>query len=117
MSEEQKLSVIFAENKTKIKIPSDGITREFDVKPLTFGDLAKAEDYFDCPIDDWGTKGKLKSIKNLVFVIYLGIKKSVPEIKLEEVGEFFTLENDSDVMNIIQALLRNSGVVQDQKKS
>lgn len=106
---EQGLSVILGMGKKRLRLKySDGNTDEIVLKPLTFNQIAEIEEYFNASMDEWAEK--LKSMKNITFVIWVAIKKQKPEITKEMVGEFLNVENQKQAIEIMKAIFEGSAL-------
>lgn len=109
---EDKISVVLGKDTQYVTLPGG---KQCQLKPLTFNDLAKAEDHFGVGVDEW--ESALKKIKNILYLITLALQKSQPELTVEQVGDLFTLENDTEIRDILSVLMKNSGLQQVEKNA
>lgn len=103
----EKLSVILGTEKTELKLP-DG--RLIEIKPITLNDIAKAEDYFGCDLE--GFEKALRKTKNILFLIHLSLSKTDANMTADKVGEMFGVGDLTALQDVIQAILKISGLVQ-----
>ena len=100
----EKLSVVLGENRKELTINGN----KYELNPLTLGDVAAAEEYFGCDLEGFGTA--IKKLKNIIYLIFLSLRKKHKELTPEIVGDSFGLDN-MDVLNqLVSAILEVSGL-------
>ena len=98
------LSVVLGENGSVLKLGD----KSFILSPLTLGDIAQAEEKFGTDLE--GFEKSLKKIGNLLFLIYLALKRKQPEVKFEQIGDMFQISDMSELNQILSTILNISGM-------
>lgn len=108
---EEKISVITGTDSIELKIPKgeDGFEL-LKLKPLTFASLEELENLIGAPVGEWDEK--LSSIKNMLSVVYVGIKQVCPRVTREEVGSWFSMGNIEEAAKIMTQIMNHSGLNQ-----
>jgi len=104
------LKMILGENGLTMTIGD----KVYDISPLTLGDIAEAEEKFGCDLEGFGEK--LKKIKNLLFLVYLSLKRKQPDIKFSEIGEMFKLSDMQELNILLTNVLSVSGMVSEKNE-
>lgn len=104
------LSIILGENSKKVKIGE----KEYELSPLTLWDISLAEDEFECDLESFQTA--LKKIKNLLFFVFLSLKKKTPALTFEQVGGMFQFSDVAELGNLLNEVMKLSGLVSTEKK-
>lgn len=100
-----KLNVVLGTNKAELVIDE----KVYELRPLTLGDIAIAEDKFGCELDEW--EKALKKLRNILFLIFLSIKKT-SQISFEDVGNLFQAGDVEKMTEVVKAIMSISGLVQ-----
>lgn len=100
-----KLNVVLGINKAELVIDE----KVYELRPLTLGDIAIAEDEFGCELDEW--EKALKKLRNILFLIFLSIKKANP-VTFEYVGNLFQAGDVGKMTEVVKAIMSVSGLVQ-----
>lgn len=99
------LKVVLGENGAKIKIGE----KEYELSPLTLGDISIAEDQFGTDLE--GFEKAFKKVKNLLFLVYLSLKRKQPDVKLESIGDMFQVSDMGELNTLLSSILNISGMV------
>ena len=105
----EKLSVTLGVDKGELKL-ADG--RKFEIKPLTIWDLALLQDYCQCELEQ--LMDKLKSLKNMLFLIHLALGQQITQ---EEVGKLFPIQNLNKLNEVVPQILKLSGLMVEEPKN
>lgn len=98
------LKVVLGENVSKVQVGD----KEFELSPLTLGDIAEAEEKFGCDLEGFGNA--FKKVKNLLFLVYLSLKRKNPTIKLESIGDMFEVADLAELNKLLMSVLNISGM-------
>lgn len=104
------LKVILGENGTTINVGD----KVFNLSPLTLGDIADAEEKFGCDLQGFETA--FKKVKNLLFLVYLSMRKKHKDIKPEEIGDMFQVSDMGELNTLLANVLNLSGMVSEKKE-
>lgn len=104
------LKVVLGEDGAVVKVRD----KEFKLSPLTLGDIAEAEEKFGCDLE--GFEGAFKKVKNLLFLVYLSLRRKQPSVKLEEIGDMFQVSDMAEMNTLLSSVLNLSGMVQPKKE-
>ncbi|OQA56543.1 MAG: hypothetical protein BWY42_00962 [Candidatus Omnitrophica bacterium ADurb.Bin277] len=100
------LKVVLGENSAKVKVGD----KELELSPLTLGDIAEAEEKFGCDLEGFGNA--FKKVKNLLFLVYLSLRRKNKDIKLEAIGDMFQIADLSELNVLLGNVLNISGMQQ-----
>lgn len=100
------LKVVLGENSAKVKIGD----QELELSPLTLGDIAEAEEKFGVDLEGFGNA--FKKIKNLLFIVFLSLRRKNPDIKLENIGDMFQIGDMQELNVLLGNVLNISGMQQ-----
>ena len=103
------LKVVLGENGSKVTIGD----KEFELSPLTLGDIAEAEEKFGCDMSDFGDR--LKKMGNIIFLIFLSLKEKHPEMTEKAVGKMFKIPDMAQINDVLSAIMGISGMVAEPK--
>lgn len=98
------LKVVLGENSSKVLVGD----KEFLLSPLTLGDIAEAEEKFGCDLE--GFEKAFKKVKNLLFLVFLSLRRKNPEIKPEAIGDMFQVADLSELNTLLVNVLNLSGM-------
>ena len=98
------LKVVLGENSSKVKVGD----KEFELSPLTLGDIAEAEERFGTDLEGFGNA--FKKVKNLLFLVFLSLRRKNPAIKLESIGDMFQVSDLSELNVLLTNVLNISGM-------
>lgn len=104
------LKVILGEDGAKVNVGD----KEFKLSPLTLGDIADAEEKFGCDLEGFETA--FKKVKNLLFLVYLSMRRKQPEVKLEQIGDMFQVSDMAEMNTLLSSILNLSGMVSPKKE-
>lgn len=100
------LKVVLGENSSKVKVGD----KELELSPLTLGDIAEAEEKFGCDLEGFGNA--FKKVRNLLFLVYLSLRRKNPTIKLEAIGDMFQIADMNELNVLLGSVLNISGMQQ-----
>lgn len=100
------LKVVLGENSAKVKIGD----KELELSALTLGDIAEAEEKFGCDLEGFGNA--FKKVKNLLFLVYLSLRRKNPSIKPEAIGDMFQIADMAELNVLLGNVLQISGMQQ-----
>lgn len=98
------LKVVLGENSSSVKVGE----KEYVLSPLTLGDIAEAEEKFGCDLEGFGNA--FKKVKNLLFLVYLSMRRKNQTIKLEEIGDMFEVSDLEQLSILLGKVLNISGM-------
>lgn len=105
------LQIVLGENSSSIKVGG----KEYFLSPLTLGDIAAAEEKIGCDLD--GFEKELKKVRNLLFLVYLSLRRKNKDITVEQVGDMFEVQDLEELGKILDTVLQLSGMAAKSKKA
>jgi|GEM_PF-5110602 len=104
------LSLVLGENSKKIKVGE----LEYEISPLTLWDIAQAEEKFECDLESFHIA--LKKLRNLLFFVYLSLRKKTPSLTIQQVGEMFKFSDIAELGSLLSEVMLVSGLKGEEKK-
>ena len=103
-----RLKVILGENQSEVELEGG---KKIVLKPLTLNDVCQAEEYFGCDMDSWDKA--IRKFKNVLYLVYLSLKRSEPALSLSDVGDLFDMGDlapEGSLTKIVEVVLSISGL-------
>lgn len=103
------LKVILGENQAELKL-ADG--KSYVLSPLTLGDIAAAEEKFNCDLESFNNA--VKKLGNILYLVTLSVKKKHPEATEKQVGDMFGPSDMGELTKIVALIFNISGLDSEQ---
>lgn len=104
------LKVVLGENGATINVGD----KEYKLSPLTLGDIADAEEKFGCDLE--GFEKCFKKVSNLLFLVWLSLKRRHGDITIQTVKDMFKVSDMGELNTILSSILSLSGMVTEKNE-
>lgn len=81
----------------------------YKLAPLTLSDIGECEDQFKCELSKIAEQ--LTSLKNILYVLYLSMRRSNPTLTPKTVGDLFKIKDVARLGEVVQAVMKISGLI------
>ena len=105
------LQTILGENGNSVKMGD----KVYQITPLTLGDIAEAEEKFGCDLESFDSA--MKKLKNVIFLIFLSIRRKQPTATVQEIGDLFLPSDMGELQKIMPIIMSTSGLVATTQKN